>query len=253
ARELDRSGREPRQLAHQLRRPGGPVDPDLRGRPGHGAGAGRRVPRRQDDADRAPLRLPGQHHAEPHRLAEDGRRSDRAAVGAVRGRRQELDAPLRGHLLPEEGLIMVEHAAASLTPDERALLALEDSVIDAIRRRDVSALAALVTEGFVLVGSDGTETRREEFLRAAVEVPGGILELSALHLRARAVGGVGVLTGLQRARVRLPTGIEVDDVAFFTDVCVRTGTGWKMALAHSGPAVLPGAPRSTRGSSSLLA
>ena len=135
---------------------------------------------------------------------------------------------------------MVERAAASLTPDERALLALEDSVIDAIRRRDVSALAALVTEGFVLVGSDGTETRREEFLRSAVEIPGEILELSALHLRARAVGGVGVLTGLQRARVRLPSGIELDDVAFFTDVCVRTGTGWKMALAHSGPAVLPG-------------
>ena len=135
---------------------------------------------------------------------------------------------------------MVERAAASLTPDERALLALEDSVIDAIRRRDVSALATLVTEGFVLVGSDGTETRREEFLRAAVEIPGEILELSALHLRARAVGGVGVLTGLQRARVRLPSGIELDDVAFFTDVCVRTGTGWKMALAHSGPAVLPG-------------
>ena len=135
---------------------------------------------------------------------------------------------------------MVERAAASLTPDERALLALEDSVIDAIRRRDVSALATLVTEGFVLVGSDGTETRREEFLRSAVEIPGEILELSALHLRARAVGGVGVLTGLQRARVRLPSGIELDDVAFFTDVCVRTGTGWKMALAHSGPAVLPG-------------
>ena len=135
---------------------------------------------------------------------------------------------------------MVERAAASLTPDERALLALEDSVIDAIRRRDVSALATLVTEGFVLVGSDGTETRREEFLRSAVEIPGEILELSVLHLRARVVGGVGVLTGLQRARVRLPSGIELDDVAFFTDVCVRTGTGWKMALAHSGPAVLPG-------------
>jgi uncharacterized protein DUF4440 len=135
----------------------------------------------------------------------------------------------------------VEHPPAALTPDERALLALEDSVIDAIRRRDAAALGALVTDGFVLVGSDGSQTRREDFLRAAVEIPGEILELSALHLRARVVGEVGVLTGLQRARVRLPTGIEVDDVAFFTDVCVRAGTGWKMALAHSGPALLPGA------------
>lgn len=136
---------------------------------------------------------------------------------------------------------MVERPLASLTPDERALLALEDAVIDAIRRRDASALGALVSDGFVLLGSDGSETRREDFLKAAVEIPGEILELSVLHLRARVVGGVGVLTGLQRARVRLPTGIEVDDVAFFTDVCVRTGTGWRMALAHSGPGVLPGA------------
>ena len=135
----------------------------------------------------------------------------------------------------------MEHPPAALTPDERALLALEDSVIDAIRRRDAKALGALVTDGFVLVGSDGSQTRREDFLRAAVEIPGEILELSALHLRARVVGEMGVLTGLQRARVRLPTGIEVDDVAFFTDVCVRAGTGWKMALAHSGPALLPGA------------
>ena len=135
----------------------------------------------------------------------------------------------------------MEHPPAALPPDERALLALEDSVIDAIRRRDAKALGALVTDGFVLVGSDGSQTRREDFLRAAVEIPGEILELSALHLRARVVGEMGVLTGLQRARVRLPTGIEVDDVAFFTDVCVRAGTGWKMALAHSGPALLPGA------------
>ena len=141
----------------------------------------------------------------------------------------------------------MEHPPASLTPDERALLALEDSVIEAIRRRDASALGALVTDDFVLIGSDGTATRREDFLRAAVEIPGEILELSVLHLRARVVGAVGVLTGLQRARVRLPTDIEVDDVAFFTDVCVRTESGWRMALAHSGPALLPGAPDPTEG------
>jgi hypothetical protein len=135
----------------------------------------------------------------------------------------------------------VEHPPAALTPDERALLTLEDLVIEAIRRRDAEALGALVTDGFVLLGSDGSQTAREDFLRAAVEIPGEILELSVLHLRARVVGNMGVLTGLQRARVRLATGIEVDDVAFFTDVCVRTGTGWRMALAHSGPALLPGA------------
>ena len=134
----------------------------------------------------------------------------------------------------------MEHPLAALSPDERALLALEDSVIEAIRRRDPVALGALVTEDFVLLGADGSETRREAFLQAAVAIPGEILDLSALHLRVRVVGGVGVLTGLQHARVRLETGVEVEELSFFTDVCVRTGTGWRMALAHSGEAVSPG-------------
>jgi uncharacterized protein DUF4440 len=137
---------------------------------------------------------------------------------------------------------LVEHPPASLTPDERALLTLEDAVMTAIRSRDAVALGALVTDDFVLLGSDGSQTPREAFLRGAVAIPGEILELSAEHLRARVVAGVGVLTGLQRARVRLPTGVELEDVSFFTDVCVRTGTGWRMALAHSGEAVSPGAP-----------
>jgi ketosteroid isomerase-like protein len=128
---------------------------------------------------------------------------------------------------------------ASLTPDERALLALEDAVLLAIRRRDPEALAACLTEDFVLLSPDGSTTRREAFVRAATDTPGELLELSAEHLRAHVVAGVGVLSGLQRARVRLPDGIEVEDLQLFTDVCVRTGSGWRMALAHSGPAVSP--------------
>ena len=136
----------------------------------------------------------------------------------------------------------IEHPPAALTPDERALLALEDAVMTAIRNRDAAALGALVTEDFVLLGSDGSVTARDAFVRAAVAIPGEIIDLSAEHLRARVVAGVGVLTGLQRARVRLPTGIELEDVSYFTDVCVRAGTGWRMALAHSGEAVSPGVP-----------
>jgi ketosteroid isomerase-like protein len=136
----------------------------------------------------------------------------------------------------------IGHAPAALTPDQRELLALEDAVLMAIRRRDPAALGALVTEDFVLLGADGSETRREAFLRAATDIPGELLELSALHLRVRVVGGVGVLSGLQRARVRFPTGVEVEELSFFTDVCIRTESGWRMALAHSGQAVSPAAP-----------
>jgi uncharacterized protein (TIGR02246 family) len=133
----------------------------------------------------------------------------------------------------------IGHNLAALTPDERALLALEDAMLLAIRRQDAAAVAALLADDFVLLGGDGTELRRDAFVRGTTSIVGEILEMSAEHLRARVVGGVGILAGLQRARVRLPNGIEIEDVQAFTDVCVRVGDGWRMALAHSA-AVRPG-------------
>lgn len=127
----------------------------------------------------------------------------------------------------------IGHEPAQLTVDERALLALEDAMLLAIKRHDAAGVAALLTDDFVLLVGDGTEHRRGTFVEAASSIPGEILELAAEHLRARVVGGVGVLAGLQRARVRLSDGTEVTEVQAFTDVCVRTAAGWRMALAHS--------------------
>ena len=127
----------------------------------------------------------------------------------------------------------IGHEPAQLSVDERGLLALEDAMLLAIRRRDAAGVAALLTEDFVLLVGDGTEHRRGPFVEAASSIPGEILELAAEHLRARVVGGVGILAGLQRARVRLEDGTEVTEVQAFTDVCVRTPAGWRMALAHS--------------------
>ena len=84
-----------------------------------------------------------EHLLEPHHLAEDRWRSHPPALGAILGRGAKLDPALRGHLQPEEGL-SVEHPLASLTPDERALLALEDAVLLAIRQRDADGAGARV-------------------------------------------------------------------------------------------------------------
>jgi len=127
----------------------------------------------------------------------------------------------------------IGHEPAQLTVDERALLALEDAMLLAIRRHDAAGVAALLTDDFVLLGGDGTQAARGPFIEAASSIPGEILELAAEHLRARVVGGVGILAGLQRARVRLDDGTEVTEVQAFTDVCLRTPGGWRMALAHS--------------------
>jgi ketosteroid isomerase-like protein len=127
----------------------------------------------------------------------------------------------------------VEPHLAALSPDERSLLALEDAMLAAIRRRDVRAVRGLLTADFVLLSGDGSEVGREGFLDGVTGIPGEILEVTAEHLRARVVGGVGVLTGLQRARVRLPDGTLVTETQAFTDLCIRFPDGWRMTLAHS--------------------
>jgi hypothetical protein len=53
------------------------------------------------------------------------------------------------------------------------------------------------------------------------------------HVKASVYGEVGVLTGVQRATVRLPDGSEVRDAGAFTDVCFKRGGRWQMVLAHS--------------------
>jgi len=102
----------------------------------------------------------------------------------------------------------IGHEPAQLTVDERALLALEDAMLLAIRHRDAAGVAALLTDDFVLLVGDGTQAARGQFIEAASSIPGEILELAAEHLRARVVGGVGILAGLQRARAASgPAGV----------------------------------------------
>jgi ketosteroid isomerase-like protein len=133
----------------------------------------------------------------------------------------------------------VEPHLAALTPDERALLALEDALMEAIRRKDRRGVRLTLSRDFTLLGPDGSELDVEGFVSAVTSVPGELLEVSAEHLRARVIGGVGVLTGVQRARVRLPDGTVVEEVQAFTDVCTRSDDGWRMRLAHSAPFVPP--------------
>lgn len=121
------------------------------------------------------------------------------------------------------------------------LLELERSVTQAIRERNATRLRELLSDDFVFRGTGDVEANREGFISSVTAIPGDILDVEMASLRAHVYGDTGVLTGTQRARVRLPDGTEVTDTQHFTDVCRwREGTWW-MVLAHSVPAA-PEAP-----------
>ncbi|NTX57301.1 SgcJ/EcaC family oxidoreductase, partial [Myxococcus sp. CA039A] len=124
----------------------------------------------------------------------------------------------------------------SQTEDVRALLALEESIVRAIQARDTQALKGLMAEDLVFRGVGDVETDRTAFLANIVAIPGTLLSVETETVRAHVFGDTGVLTGTQRARVRLPDGTEVSDVGHFTDVCQRREGRWWVVLAHSLPA-----------------
>jgi Domain of unknown function (DUF4440) len=68
-----------------------------------------------------------------------------------------------------------------------------------------------------------------------VSIPGTILSVESDDTQARVFGDMGVLTGRQRARVRLDDGTTVMDVGAFTDIARWREGHWEMVLAHSVP------------------
>ncbi|MBN1209161.1 MAG: nuclear transport factor 2 family protein [Myxococcaceae bacterium] len=132
-------------------------------------------------------------------------------------------------------------SSASTAEDIRSLLELEQALFRAIQARDRAALTELLAEDFVFRGPGDVEVDRAGFLDSIASIPGTLLSVEGAYVRAHVFGDMGVLTGQQHARVRLPDGTEVVDTGTFSDICVRREGRWKVVLAHSIPAA-PEAP-----------
>ncbi|HEU4406771.1 MAG TPA: nuclear transport factor 2 family protein [Polyangiaceae bacterium] len=151
------------------------------------------------------------------------------------------DAPRRIAVLALSGALAccrpgaADAPAASRADEELALLRLERAMFDALRDRRQGAIAALLTDDFVARDATGAELDKAAFLASVAATPGRIVSVEGEHVKARVYGDVGVLTGVQRATVRLPDGREVRDAGAFTDVCLKRGGRWQIALAHSVP------------------
>jgi ketosteroid isomerase-like protein len=116
---------------------------------------------------------------------------------------------------------------------EPALKALELDLFAAIQTKRVEAVRPLLAEDFTLLVPGSPPSGREAFLAGVSSLPGEVLSITPEELRAQRVGEVGVITGRQRARVRLNDGTIVDEVAVFTDVCEWRQGRWVVVVAHS--------------------
>lgn len=116
--------------------------------------------------------------------------------------------------------------------ETEAVLRAERETMEAIGRKDTAALGRILDEGFVLRTPAGGEVARAEFLRGVAAQPAEILSVRGEGVRADVFGETAVVTGVQRARVRLD-GKEFDSVGAFTDIFVKRRGRWRLRLAHS--------------------
>jgi ketosteroid isomerase-like protein len=115
---------------------------------------------------------------------------------------------------------------------ERIILAIEQEVFAAIRRKDAAACAHFLGEDFSYRTSDGSELERAAFLQNIANMPVEIVSIKGEHLKVSVYGDVAVLTGVQRAEWRQDASTQGLSSVAFTDVFVRRGDAWLMTLAY---------------------
>jgi ketosteroid isomerase-like protein len=114
-----------------------------------------------------------------------------------------------------------------------ALRAAEERIFAAIRARDIASLERELTEDFVHSSPGSPDQGRDAFLRAIDGSPYRILEIQGEDLRARVLGEVAILSGIQRARVVLPDGKVVVAATAFVDCFVASDARWRLRHAVS--------------------
>ena len=121
--------------------------------------------------------------------------------------------------------------------DAGELLVLEQRVMDAIRTRDVKVLDQLMTDDFVLREPLKADVDRRAFLDGVRAIPGTIEVVAGDGVRAKVEQGgeVGIITGVQRVRLRLADGTVIEDAGAFADLCVRRDGHWQMSVAFNVP------------------
>jgi hypothetical protein len=115
------------------------------------------------------------------------------------------------------------------------LIRISDRLAEAISRRDTETIATLLAPGFLHRTLAGGAIDATAFLRGIEGIPGEILSVELEHLTVDLQGQHALVTGVQKASVRLD-GKEAADSRGFVDWFVRLPGGWRLQLAVDFPA-----------------
>jgi hypothetical protein len=112
---------------------------------------------------------------------------------------------------------------------------------DAIGRRDLAVIRTMLAPGFVLRSHGGNAADADAFIAGIAAIPGEIVSVQLENVQVDLTPGGALVTGVQRAQVRVD-GEVVSDRRRFVDWFVRVSGEWRIQAAVDLPEQIP-APR----------
>ncbi len=103
-------------------------------------------------------------------------------------------------------------------------------IADAIGRRDVNTLRSLLSPDFTHRTPGGDAVEALAFLRAIEQIPGEILSVTLERLTVDVSGPAALVTGVQRAEVRVD-GRVIEDRRGFVDWFIKEADAWRIRVA----------------------
>lgn len=125
--------------------------------------------------------------------------------------------------------------------DEQAALAAQDRRFAATIAGDVAALSAMMTDDLTYTHSSGVVESKAEFLDGLKSGRYLYREITPRERRVRVHGDAAVVSGRCHIVIE-PGGRRTEIDLTFTELYVKEGGGWRMALWHSTRLPGPAAP-----------
>jgi hypothetical protein len=119
--------------------------------------------------------------------------------------------------------------------DDAQLLRISHDIANAIGRRDVQALGAMLAPGFVHRSFNGATADATAFLDGVAAIPGEIAFVRLERIAVDVGNDAALLTGIQHAQLKID-GQVIDDHRSFADFFIKTAGGWKLRAAADFPA-----------------
>jgi len=128
--------------------------------------------------------------------------------------------------------LVVAFAHGSEAEDRRNLAALNTKYQRAVKENDAKTMVAILANNFVVIGGDGKQWTKTDLIKSATDGSTHYEHQEDTEQSVRMHGDTGVVTAKLWVK-GLEDGEKVDYTLWFSDVYVRTTTGWQYVFGQA--------------------